>query len=176
MNLFTQTIDNFSNQLAEGVSLNTDIFEANLINLIILTGGLFYALSGALSESLLERQQTILKAVQESEEELFEAVSRLADSERQLAQSQVIVDSIGEKAKATVDNVKSTSRAKQELDILEQEEMYKRQSNAIQARITKEIFRCVAISVVQVVTWTVRVNMTDTLQLSIFERYKSKLA
>ena len=52
MNLLNQTLDQFSTQIAEGVSFNPDIFEANLINLIILVGGLFYLLSGALSESL----------------------------------------------------------------------------------------------------------------------------
>jgi len=43
------------------------IFESNLINLIILDGGLFYLLSGALSDSLSERQQKIVGAIQESE-------------------------------------------------------------------------------------------------------------
>ena len=47
MNLLNQTLDQFSTQIAEGVSFNPDIFEANLINLIILVGGLFYLLSGA---------------------------------------------------------------------------------------------------------------------------------
>jgi len=38
MNLLNQTLDQFSTQIAEGVSFNPDIFEANLINLIILVG------------------------------------------------------------------------------------------------------------------------------------------
>ena len=52
------------------------IFEANLINLTILVGGLFKLLSDALSESLSERQQKILEAIQESEEKLQEAEAR----------------------------------------------------------------------------------------------------
>jgi hypothetical protein len=50
MDLLNQTLNSFSIQLAEGGwGLNFDIFEANLVNLIILDGGLFYLLSGALS-------------------------------------------------------------------------------------------------------------------------------
>ena len=41
MDLLNQTLDRFSIQIAEGVSFNPDIFEANLVNLIILVGGLF---------------------------------------------------------------------------------------------------------------------------------------
>jgi len=78
MDLFNQTLNRFSLQIAEGVSFNPDIFEANLINLIILVGGLFYLLSGALSESLSERQQRILGAIQESEERLEEATKKIS--------------------------------------------------------------------------------------------------
>jgi hypothetical protein len=43
MNLLNQTLNSFSTQIAEGgVSLNLNIFEANLINLTLLDGGLFY--------------------------------------------------------------------------------------------------------------------------------------
>ena len=70
MDLLNQTLNRFSTQIAEseGVSFNPDIFEANVVNLVILVGGLFYLLSGSLSESLSERQQKILGAIQESEE------------------------------------------------------------------------------------------------------------
>jgi len=108
MDLLNQTLNRFSTQIAEGVSFNPDIFEANLVNLIILVGGLFYLLSGALSESLSERQQKILGAIQESEERLEEATKRLADSETQLAQAQMVIESIGKDAEVTAKQVKST--------------------------------------------------------------------
>ena len=61
MDLLNQTLNSFSTQISdEGVSLNLDIFETNVINITLLAGGLFYLLSGALSESLSERQQKIL--------------------------------------------------------------------------------------------------------------------
>jgi F-type H+-transporting ATPase subunit b len=106
--LLNQTLNSFSTQIAEGISFNPDIFEANLVNLIILVGGLFYLLSGALSESLSERQQKILGAIQESEERLEEATKKLADSETQLAQAQIVIESIGKDAEVTAQQVKST--------------------------------------------------------------------
>ena len=57
MDLLNQTLNSFSIQISNnseaGVSFNPDIFEANLVNLLILGGGLFYLLSGALSKAFL---------------------------------------------------------------------------------------------------------------------------
>ena len=73
MDLLNQTLNSFSTQIsALEVSLNTDIFETNVINITLLVGGLFYLLSGALSESLSERQQKILGAILETEEHTSE--------------------------------------------------------------------------------------------------------
>ena len=95
MDLLNQTLNSFSNQIAEGgFALKFDIFEANLVNLTILVGGLYKLLSEALSESLSERQQKILGAIQESEEKLQEATTRLTEGETKLEQAQIVIDSI----------------------------------------------------------------------------------
>ena len=58
MHLFNQTINSFSSQVADlPISFNPDIFEANLVNLVLLTGGVFYLGSNALSESLTEQHE-----------------------------------------------------------------------------------------------------------------------
>ena len=96
MDLLSQTLNSFSTQISEGgVSLNTDIFEANLVNLLILGGALFKLLGSALSDSLSERKEKILGAIQESEERLQEATERLTESETQLAQAQMVIETIG---------------------------------------------------------------------------------
>jgi F-type H+-transporting ATPase subunit b len=95
MDLLNQVLNNFSTQLSDsGGSLISDIFEANLVNLVLLVGGLFYILSDALSESLSKRQQKILLAIQESEEKLQEATTKLTESEIELAQITVLVTKI----------------------------------------------------------------------------------
>ena len=65
MEILSQTLNTFSSQIAEfSVGLNTDIFEANVVNLVLLVGGVFYLGSNALTASLEERQQKILGAIQ----------------------------------------------------------------------------------------------------------------
>ena len=53
MHLYTQTLNTVTGLLANEGSfgLNLDIFEANLINIVILGGGIFKLGSTALSES-----------------------------------------------------------------------------------------------------------------------------
>ena len=53
MDLLNQTLNSFSIQ---SFDIET-VFDANLVNLTLLDGGLFYLLSSALSESLLERKK-----------------------------------------------------------------------------------------------------------------------
>ena len=94
MQLFNQTLNGVSELIADfSVGLNLDIFETNIVNLTLLVGGIFYLGSNALSESLVERQQKILGAIQESEERLEQAVVKLAESETNLKQAQLVIAS-----------------------------------------------------------------------------------
>lgn len=115
------------------------IFEANLVNLIILDGGLFYLLSGALSDSLSERQQKILGAIQESEERLKEATTRLTESETQLAQAQMVIASIEKDAQTTAQNVKSTILTDGKAEIERLTSAAKSQIGTVEARVRKQI-------------------------------------
>jgi F-type H+-transporting ATPase subunit b len=176
MNLLNQTLDQFSTQIAEGVSFNPDIFEANLINLIILVGGLFYLLSGALSESLSERQQKILGAIQESEERLDEATKRLTESETQLAQAQMVIESIGKEAEVTASQVKTTilNDGKMEIDRLTA--AAKAQIGTIESRVRKQISDYVVSLALKRITLQLEGKLTSGLQQQIIDRNISKLA
>ena len=176
MDLLNQTLDRFSSQIAEGVSFNPDIFEANLVNLIILVGGLFYLLSGALSESLSERQQKILGAIQESEERLEEATKKLADSETQLAQAQMVIESIGKDAEVTAKQVKSTILTDGKTEIERLTAAAKAQIGTIEARVRKQISDYVATLAVQRITLQLEGKLTSSLQQQIIDRNISKLA
>jgi len=175
MDLLNQTLDRFSSQIAEGVSFNPDIFEANLVNLIILVGGLFYLLSGALSESLSERQQKILGAIQESEERLEEATKKLADSETQLAQAQMVIESIGKDAEVTAKQVKSTilTDGKTEIDRLTA--AAKAQIGTIEARVRKQISDYVVTLALKRIIMQLEGKLNSSLQQQIIDRNISKL-
>ena len=140
MDLLNQTLNSFSIQIADGgVSLNLDIFEANLVNIALLVGGLYYLLSGVLAESLSERQQKILGAIQESEEKLEEATTRLTEGETKLAQAQIVIESIQKDAEQTAAQVKSSILTDGKAEIERLTSSAKAQITTIEARVRKQI-------------------------------------
>jgi F-type H+-transporting ATPase subunit b len=177
MDLLNQTLNSFSIQIADGgFSLNLDIFEANLINLILLDGGLFYLLSGALSESLSERQQKILGAIQESEEKLQEATTRLTEGETKLAQAQIVIESIKKDAEQTAVQVKSSILADGKIEIERLTATAKTQISTIEARVRKQISDYVATLALQRITMQLEGKLNSSLQQQIINRNISKLA
>jgi F-type H+-transporting ATPase subunit b len=177
MDLLNQTLNSFSTQIADGgVSLNFDIFEANLVNLALLDGGLFYLLSGALSESLSERQQKILGAIQESEERLQEATTRLTESETQLAQAQMVIDTIQQDAEKTSTQVKSAILTDGKAEIERLTSTAKSQISTIEARVRKQISDYVATLALQRITAQLEGKLNSNLQQQIIDRNISKLA
>jgi F0F1-type ATP synthase membrane subunit b/b' len=97
MDLLNQTLNSFSIQ---SFDIET-VFDANLVNLTLLDGGLFYLLSNALSENLLERQKKVLLTITESEEKLGEATARLIESEGRLSEAPIVIASIQAGAEET---------------------------------------------------------------------------
>jgi F-type H+-transporting ATPase subunit b len=177
MDLLNQTLNSFSIQLSDlEVSLNTDIFETNLINITILVGGLFYLLSGALSESLSERQQKILGAIQESEERLQEATTKLTESETQLAQAQIVIDTIQKDAEVTAKNVKSSVLTEGKTEIERLTATAKAQIGTIEARVRKQISDYVATLALQRITMQLEGKLNTSVQQQIINRNISKLA
>jgi len=176
MDLLNQTLNSFSTQISDGgVSLNTDIFEANLVNLALLGGGLFYLLSGALSESLSERQQKILGAIQESEERLQEATTRLTESETQLAQAQMVIDSIQEDAEKAAARLKSSMLTDGKAEVERLTATAKAQISTIETRVRKQISDYVASLALQRITAQLEGKLNSSLQQQIIDRNISKL-
>ena len=177
MDLLNQTLNSFSTLISDGgVSFNGDIFEANLVNLILLDGGLFYLLSGALSESLSERQQKILGAIQESEERLQEATTRLTESETQLAQAQMVIDTIQKDAEQTASQVKSSILTDGKTEIERLTSSAKAQIGTIEAKVRKQISDYVASLALQRITAQLEGKLNSSLQQQIIDRNISKLA
>jgi F0F1-type ATP synthase membrane subunit b/b' len=176
MDLLNQTLNSFSTLISDGgVSFNGDIFEANLVNLILLDGGLFYLLSGALSESLSERQQKILGAIQESEERLQEATTRLTESETQLAQAQMVIDTIQKDAEQTASQVKSSILTDGKTEIERLTSSAKAQIGTIESRVRKQISDYVVSLALQRITTQLEGKLNSSLQQQIIDRNISKL-
>jgi F-type H+-transporting ATPase subunit b len=175
--LLNQTLNSFSTQISDlEVSLNFDLFESNLINIAILAGGLFYLLSGALSESLSERQQKILGAIQESEERLQESVTRLTESETQLAQAAMVIDSIQKDAEQTAKQVKSSILNDGKSEIERLTSTAKAQIVTIENRVRKQISDYVVTLALKRITMQLEGKLNSNLQQQIINRNISTLA
>jgi len=177
MDLLNQTLNSFSTQIADGgISFKFDLFDSNIINLSILVGGLFYLLSGALSESLSERQQRILGAIRESEEKLQEATTRLTEGETKLAQAQIVIESIQKDAEQTAAQVKSTILTDGKAEIERLTAAAKLQIGTIENRVRKQISDYVATLALQRITMQLEGKLNSSLQQQIIDRNISKLA
>ena len=78
----------------EGISLNTDILETGLINILALLAILIYTGRDFLGSLLEERRTTIVKEVQDAEDRLNEAQKRLVEAQKQLNQANIVISDI----------------------------------------------------------------------------------
>ena len=85
----------------EGFSLNTDILETGLINILALLAILIYTGRDFLGSLLEERRTTIVKGVQDAEDRLNEAQKRLGEAEKQLNQANLVISEIKNETIAT---------------------------------------------------------------------------
>nr|YP_009548477.1 ATP synthase CF0 subunit I [Tryonia myriophylla]AYW15298.1 ATP synthase CF0 subunit I [Tryonia myriophylla] len=79
---------------AAGISLNTNIFEINLINLILVLGILFYYGKGVLINFLENRERAISNTIQDAEERQAEATEKLQRACIRLKQAEIKADEI----------------------------------------------------------------------------------
>nr|UDP55492.1 CF0 subunit I of ATP synthase [Schizostauron trachyderma] len=85
----------------EGISLNLDILETGLLNILALLGILIYTGRDFLGSILEERKTTIVKSVQDAEDRLNEAEKRLTEAEKQLSQANLVISEIKNETIAT---------------------------------------------------------------------------
>ena len=78
----------------EGISLNFDILETGLLNILALLAILIYTGRDFLGSALEERKTTIVKSVQDAEDRLNEAQKRLSEAEKQLSQANLVISEI----------------------------------------------------------------------------------
>lgn len=78
----------------EGFGLNTDIFDTNIINLIIVIVVLVWFLKGFLGGILERRREAILADLKDAEERLLIASKALEEGQLELAQAQATAQKI----------------------------------------------------------------------------------
>lgn len=90
-----------------GFSLNLDILETNLINLVIIIGVLIFFGRKFIGSTLSERRQRIEESIQDAETRQKDASAALADAQQKLAQAQAEAERI----RATAEENAQTARA-----------------------------------------------------------------
>ncbi|MFO0210054.1 MAG: F0F1 ATP synthase subunit B, partial [Pseudanabaena sp.] len=83
---------------SSGISLNTDILETNVINLVIVLAFLVYAGRGFLGKILSSRLESIQTAIGVAEKRQSEASAKLAEQQNKLAQAQSEAEKLRQQA------------------------------------------------------------------------------
>jgi len=89
-----------------GFGLNLNLFETNLINLVIVIGVLYWFLKGFLGGILGRRRQAILKDLEDSEGRLRQATTDLARAQEDLAAAQQKAEKIRSDGKARAEAIR----------------------------------------------------------------------
>jgi F-type H+-transporting ATPase subunit b len=112
-------------ELAEGASeggfgLNLDIFETNLINLVILIGVLVYFGRGFLTKTLTERRINIETEISEADASAKKAAASLSEAQQNLTQAQAEAQRIRQAATVSAESAREAilARAKQDVERL----------------------------------------------------------
>jgi len=103
MENFNQIFTLLANE--KSISLNLDILETGLLNILALLAILIYTGKDFLGSSLEERKAIIVKSVQDSENRLNEAQKRLTEAEKQLNQANFVINEIKNETIVTKKNL-----------------------------------------------------------------------
>nr|YP_011007566.1 ATP synthase CF0, subunit B [Syringoderma abyssicola]WAM64995.1 ATP synthase CF0, subunit B [Syringoderma abyssicola] len=91
--------DNFS------FEINTDIFETNIINLVILIVLLFVVIKNFLEENLNVRKKKIVQDIENAETRLADSNQRYLEAKKQWSQIDIVIQEINSQMEKTKQNV-----------------------------------------------------------------------
>lgn len=100
-----------------GFGLNLDIFEANLINLSILLGILYFYGSKIVGDILSERRSKIAQQIQEIEQKQKAAAATLAREQQKLAEAKKTAEQILKDAQTNAEKAKLAILAQGEKEV-----------------------------------------------------------
>lgn len=92
-------------QYFASVSLNTDLFETNIINIILLLGILFIVIKKFLTENLTARKKKIVQGIENAETRLADSNKRYNEAKKQWSQMDIIIKEITQQMETTKQNV-----------------------------------------------------------------------
>ena len=159
----------------KGFGFNSNFLEANVINIALLLSGVIYLGKNFLTSALELRQQKVTEAIQEEEERLQQANSRLLDSEKQLAEAQSVIEKIKKEAETTARTVKETILAQGKVDIERLTNNGKSNIEQAELQIKKQIQQRIANLALERVSTQLQDYMTPSLQSKVIDNNISEL-
>lgn len=97
--LYLASTENFE------VSLNTDLFETNIINLGLLIVLLFIVIKNFLTDVLSTRKKKIVEALEKAETRLVDSQKRYNEAKKQLSQVDLVVQEMNNQMEITKQNI-----------------------------------------------------------------------
>jgi F-type H+-transporting ATPase subunit b len=136
---------------AHGFGINTDIFEANLINLAIVIGVVVYFGRGFLGKVLSERRSAIASEIKESETRKQTALKTQSEQEQKVAQAEAEAQKIVADAQEGAKKTQAEILAQAIVEIQRLEASASQDTNSSQERAIAELRqRIVELSLKQV--------------------------
>lgn len=86
-------------------SLNTDLFETNIVNIVLLLVILFVVIKNFLTENLTARKKKIVEAIETAETRLADSNKRYLEAKKQWSQMDIIVKEINSEMETTKQNI-----------------------------------------------------------------------
>lgn len=153
----------------KGLSFNTDFLEANVINIACLFSGLVYLLKEFLGALLVTRRQKVLTAIQESEDRLQKASVRLAESEKQFTQTEIVIKQIEQEAIITAAKVRQSILNQGKLDIERLAEAGKVSIAIAERQVREQIQQQITDLAIRQVRLDLKQQMTSLVQSKIID-------
>nr|YP_010985997.1 ATP synthase CF0 B subunit I [Grateloupia asiatica]WOL36915.1 ATP synthase CF0 B subunit I [Grateloupia asiatica] len=153
----------------QGLRFNSNFLEANVINILFLLFGLIYVLKQFLGSILVARQEKVLSAIQESEERLQQANARLAESEKQLAQTQIVINQIIEEAESIAQKVRQSILDQGKSDIERLTIASKASISTAESQVRQQIQQQITALAISKVTLQLQNQVTSAMQATIID-------
>jgi F-type H+-transporting ATPase subunit b len=158
-----------------GFGLNLDIFEANLINLAILVGLLFYFGRKVLGQILGDRKAKIAQAITEAEDRQKKAAANLAEQQKKLKEAQATAERIRSEADGKAQAAKSAIASQTETDIQRLRETAAQDLSSEQARVIAELRERIANMAMERAESQLKSRMDESTQQTLIERSIAQL-
>ena len=153
-----------------GISLNTDLIEANLFNLVLVSIFVFVFGRKLLTDILTERRLAIETAITDTEARQKQAVSALEVAKKNLAQAQTEAENIRKTAVISAENAKAEIAAKAAADIERMQELAAANTSNEQDKAIAEVRARVTKLAMERAEAQLKNLLTDSAQSELVDR------